>query len=191
VHVVHHDPVIGPGDAVVCGMDFGFRAPTVVLWAIVTRDGIVRIVDELVRTEVLLESTIAEIRHGRGGRGPTPGWVGVDPAGRQRSEQTGISCVTMMRHAGLSVKTRVVGIEEGLGGVRARLRTAAGEPRLFIHRRCVELIRCLQGYHYPRDKPEAVKPVKDGHDHAVDALRYLVVNLDRPGTKVVNAWGEA
>lgn len=191
VHVVDTDPAIGPGGTVVCGMDFGFRAPTVVLWAVVGSDGVVRIVDELVRTETLLESMIDEIRHGRGGRWPTPSWVGVDPAGRQRSEQTGVSCVTMMRRASLSVKTRVVGIEEGLGGVRARLRSAAGgEPRLFVHRRCVELIRCLQGYHYPRDKPEAVKPVKDGHDHAVDALRYLVVNLDRPGARVVNPYGE-
>lgn len=27
-------------------------------------------------------------------------------------------------------------------------------------------------------------PVKDGHDHAADALRYLVVNLDRRGWEV-------
>ena len=34
-------------------------------------------------------------------------------------------------------------------------------------------------YHYPPQSPEAETPVKDGHDHAADALRYMITNLDR------------
>ena len=37
------------------------------------------------------------------------------------------------------------------------------------------------GY-YPEGRPESTEPVKDGFDHAADALRYLVVNLDEPYT---------
>ena len=36
-------------------MDFGYRAPAVVLWAILSPDGVLRIVDERVATEVTLE----------------------------------------------------------------------------------------------------------------------------------------
>jgi hypothetical protein len=53
-------------------------------------------------------------------------------------------------------------------------------PRLYIHRRCAKLIESLARYHFPEDRPESLEPVKDGSDHAVDALRYLVVCLDRP-----------
>ncbi|MEL6796140.1 MAG: hypothetical protein AAFO89_04875 [Planctomycetota bacterium] len=42
------------------------------------------------------------------------------------------------------------------------------------------LIEALERYHYPEDRPEATEPVKDGFDHAADALRYLVINLDEP-----------
>jgi hypothetical protein len=33
-------------------------------------------------------------------------------------------------------------------------------------------------YHYPKDQPFSDAPEKDGHDHCVDALRYLIQNLD-------------
>lgn len=61
----------------------------------------------------------------------------------------------------------------------ARLRPAAGSsPRLFVHARCEHLIESLEKHHYPADQPESMTPVKDGSDHACDALRYLVQNLD-------------
>ena len=37
-------------------------------------------------------------------------------------------------------------------------------------------------YHYPKDQPFSDVPEKDGHDHCVDALRYMVQNLDRAYT---------
>jgi len=64
--------------------------------------------------------------------------------------------------------------------VRARLRPASGDTKLMIHQRCSKLIESLERYHYPADQPESLVPVKDGFDHAVDALRYLVANLDNP-----------
>ena len=47
-----------------------------------------------------------------------------------------------------------------------------------IHANCVGLIEALSRYRFPSDRPEAREPVKDGADHAVDALRYLLVPLD-------------
>ena len=62
--------------------------------------------------------------------------------------------------------------------LRARLAPAAGEPTLFVHRRCAKLIESLGTYRYHSQTSSAPTPRKDGPDPAVDALRYLVQNLD-------------
>jgi hypothetical protein len=64
--------------------------------------------------------------------------------------------------------------------VQARLRGGDGRVRLRIDPRCATLIESLTQYHFDSRKAETGKavPVKGEHDHAADALRYLVVNLD-------------
>jgi hypothetical protein len=174
------------GAALVAGMDFGFRAPTAVLWGWIDPEEVLWIVDERIEAGRLLDEHIAAIRTGLGRRSgwSTPAWVGVDPAGRAVSEQTGVSPVQVMRAAGLVVRDRRASVEEGLGLIRARLRPACGSVRLMIHPRCATLIESLERYHYRPDNPADERPVKDGSDHAVDALRYLVLNHDRPPRSV-------
>ncbi len=162
------------------GMDFGFRAPTVVLRAAVDGAGVLWVVDEHVVSDAVLDVHVRAIKDES--RWPAPRWVGVDPAGRQRNDQTGLSNIQQMRRAGLDVRSRVMGLGESLMLVRARLKPASGEARLYVHERCEKLVESLERYHYPKDDPESLTPVKDGFDHAVDALRYLIVNLDRPVT---------
>ncbi|MFG0275083.1 MAG: hypothetical protein ACF8QF_08500 [Phycisphaerales bacterium] len=165
-----------------CGMDFGFRAPTVILWGAVDAGGVLRIVDERIARQRTLDRHIEAIRRSRW---PAPAWIGVDPAGRQRSDQTGLSAVALLRRAGFVVRDRRETLAAGLGAVRARLAPATGAPTLFIHPRCRGLIESLQRYRYPDARPDDELPLKDGADHAADALRYLVVNLDlRRGVEV-------
>ena len=182
IHVADGDPPpMDAGARWVCGMDFGFRAPTVVLWGVVTDDAsgaALHILDEHVASGVVLDAHIQTIL---GGRWPRPAWIGVDPAGAQRSEQTGASAITVLKRAGLSVRHPRIGVEEGLRLIRARLAPASGPVRLFVHRRCKSLIHAMQTYHFPAHQPQSPKPVKDGPDHAVDALRYLVNSLERHG----------
>lgn len=165
----------------IAGMDFGIRAPTVVLWAAVDGGGVVRVLGERVVAGEPIASHIAAIRAGGSGPVaplPVPEWIGVDPAGRQRSEQTGVSTVEVMRKAGLVVRDRRMGTNAGLALIRARLRPASGPPTLFVHGSCEKLIESLERYRYPADQPECLTPLKDGSDHAVDALRYMIQNLD-------------
>jgi hypothetical protein len=193
-HAVHvfGDGVHDPEKHVwLAGMDFGWRAPTVVLWAALDESGVLRVVDERVERGVVLDEHINAIMAGLKrvdttgivhGAWPACSWIGVDPAGQNAHEQTGTSSVEIMRAAGLSVKTRRLGVGEGLNLIRARLAPADGSPpRLYVHERCEKLIESLERYHFPTDDPESEVPVKrDGFDHAVDALRYLVQNLDKP-----------
>lgn len=179
----------------VCGMDFGLRSPTVVLWALVGSDGVLRVVDEMVASDRATGEHIDTILRSAWGE---PEWVGVDPAGCNRSEQTKLSAVDLMRKAGLNVRAKRTTIEAGINLVRARLAPAlfrvggrfegggdeGGEggvgigPRVFVHARCVKLIESLSRYRYDEENRENLEPRKDGSDHACDALRYLITNLD-------------
>ncbi|MBL0871729.1 MAG: hypothetical protein IBJ18_14250 [Phycisphaerales bacterium] len=42
----------------------------------------------------------------------------------------------------------------------------------------MKLIESLSRYRYDQENRENLEPRKDGSDHACDALRYLITNLD-------------
>ncbi len=173
-HVFRHEP---PSAARwLAGMDFGYRDPTVVLFACVDRSGMLWVVDEHVARETTLDRHIDTIRETPW---PALDWIAVDPAGHQRNDQTGLSPVRALERAGLRTRSRRLPVWDGLSAVRARLtRAGEGPARLRIHSRCVHLIESLARYHFDPDRPRDLRPVKDGPDHAADALRYLVINLD-------------
>jgi hypothetical protein len=160
------------------GMDFGHRALAVVLWAGVDPEGRLWILNERAQAGKLLGDHIEAI----GRTLPRLDWIGADPAGNQANGQTGKADIERMRQAGIRVRARGSRIREGLEALRARLRPAGGGVRLFVSARCETLIRSMESYHYDESRPDCETPVKDGADHAVDALRYLVLNLDRPCT---------
>ncbi len=160
------------------GIDFGFRAPTAILWGVLAPDGVLRIIDERIASEVTIEQHGEAIRHAPW---PVPSWLGVDPAGAQRSEQTALSAIGVLRRMGYSVRARRVRLENGLRAVRRRLAPASGGPRLLIHERCTHLVEALRTYRYADPSSDVATPAKDGPDHIADALRYLIVNLDSGG----------
>jgi hypothetical protein len=176
VHVVREGPRDGEIQAWLGGMDFGFRSPTVVLWAALDHASRLWIMDErIVRHELLMQHITAIT----GSRWPALEWIGIDPAGFQRNDQSGESNAAVMRRSGLHPRCRQVGVQRGLVAVRARLEPAdATGPRLLVHERCAGLIEAMQRYRYDPSRPDSDQPLKEGPDHAVDALRYLVVNLD-------------
>lgn len=195
IHVVETPPAgdrdqpAGPPDeppAILAGMDFGFRAPCVFLWAShEPASNTLHVIDEHTESRLTIARHIERI----GTRPwPRPRWIGIDPAGNAAEAQSGVSHASLLRAAGYTVRARPSHIEFGLGLLRARLDPAGAPPRLYIHPRCGRLIESLTRYHYPpASMTESVQPAKDGHDHAVDALRYLVLNLDAPGqTKLTN-----
>ena len=159
------------------GMDFGLRSPTVVVWALLwpTPDGpVAHVVAEHAVKDATLESHLSAMRaiadeHGLG----EPAWIGVDPAGHQRQSHSGLSDVDVLKRAGLKVRSKRVKLAVGIEAVRRLI----DHDRLTIHPRCETLIRSMQAYHFDPDRPASDEPVKDGPDHACDALRYLLVNV--------------
>lgn len=167
------------------GIDFGMRAPTAIVWAAVDVFGVLRIFDERYVQGCVLDDHVAAMRAGLSRQGvapwPAPHWVAADPAGNHINPHSGVSDAQVLRNAGFTVRTPAGQVERGLSLIRARLNPAAAPPRLFIHRRCTNLIRSLTEYRYKPGDLTSLEPMKDGNDHAVDALRYLVMSLDAAG----------
>ena len=70
------------------------------------------------------------------------------------------------------------GILQGLEVVREQLKVRAdGKPGFYASSRCVETIKEFNLYSYP-ESSISEEPVKE-HDHAMDAIRYFVVNWRR------------
>lgn len=152
-------------------IDFGYANPFVCLW-IATTAGVTHVIDEYVQPMRTVEEHLDHLAGRPWGR---PRAVACDPAGSRRDEQTAVSNLAILRRAGYAVRCRPSRIVDGIELVRAALRPASGEPRLFIHPRCKRLIEAMRQYHYPDAGGEL--PVKDGiHDHLTDALRYHFVN---------------
>jgi hypothetical protein len=177
----------------VAGMDFGLRSPTVWLWAELIRaagtDTIVHVFDEYQAPGRTLEqhlSAIADRAHQQNWPAFNElAWVGIDPAGRQRSSQTGRSDVDVLQSHGLSVRARAVPLRDGIERVRRRL----DRGTLLIHPRCTQLIEAMRAYHFDVNQIHRDHPVKDGPDHACDALRYLILNLELgPKPVTVRQW---
>jgi len=169
------------------GMDFGIRSPTVWLWALLAPGNAqVHIVDEYLDAGRTLEAHLDAIdAQGRARQHPRPSFVAIDPAGVARNGQTGRSDADLLRKRGYRVVARPTRIRLGIDRVRARL----DRGTLTIHPRCTRLLDALQQYHFDPDRPENEAPIKDGPDHAADALRYLITALDHADQRVtVTRW---
>ena len=177
------------------GMDFGLRSPFVMLWARLwpddiskvgdhpkqlpkSSDCVVEVIDEYVETGLTLDQHVAAIEKREH---PMPYWVGVDPAGGQRNSHTGLTDIEVLRRYGYKVKFMRSSIRWGVECVRRRL----DHGTIRIDGSCRQLIEALSCYHFDPEHPERDEPVKDGPDHLCDALRYMIVNLDRAGQSII------
>jgi len=164
-------------------LDFGFVNPFVCLWIQVDEDGVVRVIDEYVRSRATIDVHADEIKQ------RTPDGEGrvaatfCDPAGKSVNDVTGTSVVRELRTLGIVTRYRRSGILDGLELIRRAIRAGDGKNRLVISSRCQRLIEAMRCYHYPEPGTAAAAgelPLKDGvYDHPIDALRYFFVNYKR------------
>ena len=138
----------------------------------------VRVVAEYVERE----RPIAEHARALADRDPGPVLATyADPAGWQRSDVTGTGPCQELAALGMKVRTPRAGILEGVEMIRRLLkaRPAAAGPGLVIDPSCRWLVRAMQEYHWEEsaDGRRGERPAKDGADHPIDALRYLLTGL--------------
>jgi len=164
-------------------LDFGFVNPFVCLWVQVDQEGVVRVIDEYVRSRATIDVHAKELKT----RTPCPeervAATFCDPAGAGQSDITGTSVVRELRSLGIVTKYRRSTILEGIELIRRAVRSGDGTSTLVISPRCVRLIEAMQCYHYPDSARAAAGelPFKDGvYDHPIDALRYFFIHIKRP-----------
>ena len=164
-------------------LDFGFVNPFVCLWIQVDDKGVVRVIDEYVRTRATIDVHAEEIRARTPGGETRLAATFCDPAGGSVNDVTGTSAVRELRSMGIAVRYRRSSIAEGIEFIRRAIRAGDGQARLIISPQCQRLIEAMQCYHYPENPiaGAAELPLKDGlYDHPIDALRYFFVNHNRP-----------
>jgi len=136
-----------------------------------------RVVAEYVARERAIADHAGEIA----ARDPGPVFATFgDQAGWQRSDVTGTGACQELAHLGIRVRTPRAGILEGVELVRRLLKPRAGGAEgLVIDPSCRWLTRAFQEYHWDEspDGRRSERPAKDGADHPIDAMRYLVTGL--------------
>jgi len=156
--------VTGPAPALkdrVGGMDFGYRNPFAALWGGLDRDGILWLTHEHYHRQQPLSYHAANLpREVR--------WF-LDPHGAaERAE---------LRVAGFNARPANASIRPGIAAVQGRIR--AGTLRI-VKNACPNLLAEAGLYRYgeAQDEKSGENPIGE-YDHALDALRYLIVSLDR------------
>ncbi len=177
----HVQPVdYDPNLAVYRALDFGFVNPFVCLWIQVDSAGVVRVIDEYVRSRATIDVHVDEIKSRTPGGEARVAATFCDPAGAGVNDVTGTSTVREMRTLGIVARYRRSGILEGIELIRRAIRAGDGKSRLIISPSCQRLIEAMRCYHYPEPGSavaSAELPLKDGlYDHPIDALRYFFVN---------------
>jgi len=177
---VHVKPVdYDPNLLLYRSLDFGFANPFVCLWIQVDSEGVVRVIDEYVRSRATIDVHAAEMKSRTAGGESRVLATFCDPAGAGANDVTGTSAVRELRSLGINVRYRRSGIAEGIESIRRAIRAGDGKSRLIISPQCPRLIEALTCYHYPDAPAGDELPLKDGiYDHPIDALRYFFINFE-------------
>ena len=173
--------VINPFDVpeawpVTIGLDHGVTNPTAVLWAAVDYDGKIYIVDEHYEAGQLASYHAEQIKRRR--QSNVERWL-IDPACTARTNVKNgqfYSVIDEYHDCGIRFEPADNAVLAGINRVNEFFRN----DRLQITKNCVKLLDEIGGYKWQRQRPgidknEPDAPVKH-HDHACDALRYIVMS---------------
>jgi len=177
-HVAKEPIKFNPGMEYCLGVDFGWSAPTAVVFINVDAQENVFVWSELGRREtpipVIGKHIIAAAPLAR------PTLIGCDPAGDAKNEALGTSSVAELRaifgYGVVRYKQKYPGvIQDRINQIRKWLRNG----KLFISPLCTNLIQAFEMYRYPDPKGDIQSelPLKDGiSDHWIDALGEFFIN---------------
>jgi len=158
------------------GIDFGYRHPYAV-WAQLLADGTLVVFDEWEGRDATVEDLAEALARIDARHGLTENDVtlsGCDPAGASHTD-AGLSPAARLQQMGYKLAWRTSQILTGVELIKLRLRDARGRVRLKFSSDAKQTVYHLKHYRWEVDGKQPDKD--DIHDHAMDALRYLVINL--------------
>lgn len=172
-------------------IDHGFRNPAAVLFFAIAPDGEVYVYREVYEREKLIREIVDLVKksYTRADKFET---VKIDPSTRRRDGKKGESDYDeYIKHwpkelppIGLAKNDVQLGIDRVKGYLKVHPKLQ--QPMLYIFDTCTELLEEISTYRYPELRPseqgnksEKENPLKV-NDHAVDALRYMIIDLPVP-----------
>jgi phage terminase large subunit len=182
-------------------IDHGYRNPAAALFFAIGPDGEAYLYREFYQTEWLINEIVQGkkdpgVGHLPGlvqmGRGETFETAKIDPSTKNRRGATGESDYDEYRRnwptewpvLGLAKNDVQVGIDRVKSYLKVHPRLQ--KPMLYIFDTCTNVLEEITQYRYPElranqegKKAEHEKPLKV-NDHAMDALRYMIVDLPDP-----------
>jgi hypothetical protein len=165
-----------------CGQDWGFNAPTVIVWGALIGDQRIHIVHEWKQTGFADEEIAEGYHRHTKDLGIKVRYVAADATmwfrdGRNRSR--GQSRAESMLRAGMPLRPAVNDHEAGWARFHSWLRPGEdGVPRLTIDTACPYLRRTIPGAR--SDKTNADDMDRGGDIHGCDAVRYLLMSRPSP-----------
>jgi hypothetical protein len=160
------------GGSLLVGMDFNVDPMTAVISVRVADQ--LHVIDEILMKDSNTELMTEELKE-RYPRRPIT--VYPDPSGRARktSAPVGRTDFAILGNAGFEVRAprNAHPVIDRINTVQAALKTADNKRRLFIHPRCKNVIRSLDGLTYIDGSHQPDK--SSGLDHIADAIGYLVM----------------
>ncbi len=180
-------------------IDHGYRNPAAVLFCASAPDGEVYVYKELYVREWLIKELVLgnDKEHKRGikqmvGNGEKFHTAKIDPSTRARRGSTGASDFDeyilnwpeTLPPLQLAKNDVQLGIDRVKGYLK--LHPKLKKPMLYIFSSCENLLEEITTYRYQESKPgdDGRKPDHEtpykSNDHALDALRYLIVDLPEP-----------
>ncbi len=190
----------------IVGADHGYTNPAAMLWGAVDHDGNIIIYRELYRRETLIKDICAEFKHLIGCSQKTPKGtekidaIYIDPSTKARRGQLGVSDFsTYLEYlpGHIPLVTANNDVSPGIDRVKTFLRVnpKTKKPRLTIFSSCTNLLEEIGEYRWAElsatqegQKNQKEEPRKY-NDHAVDALRYLVMSRPDPTKREESAKG--
>lgn len=184
----------------VVGADHGFTNPTAFLFGAVDHDGNLYIYREIYLRETLIKDICAEFKRVTGCSPQKPkgdekiSAIYIDPSVKSRRGQTGVSDYsTYMEYLPDHVPLLLANneVSAGIDRVKTFLRknSKTGKPKVTIFDTCFNLIEEIGEYRWSElsANQEGTKNQKEEprkyNDHAVDALRYLVMSRPDPNSE--------
>ncbi len=179
IHTFNDVSILGKNWMRYRAIDFGYTNPFVCLWGAVDGDGRLYIYREHFKSQMRIEEHAKIIKK-----------YDKDFSFRTLADPEAAENRKSLEHYGVPTTNAKNIINLGIEAVKKRLVVRGdGLPRLFIHKDCFHTLNEFFSYKWPELKDtrnQDEKPIaKD--DHTMDALRYMVMDIDNPSTVAVEA----
>jgi phage terminase large subunit len=158
-----------------CGMDFGNPKPTAFLFAYFDNNDELWVFDEYYRVGSLMRDHVGEILAKRNQYHNSLRWVAGDSAAAQQIQECNHHglYVTPVNKFNNSIQISIDRVAE-----RLRINAITKRPTIHIHERCGNLIDEFERWKWKEERSSGglKEEPEDENDHALAALRYLIMH---------------